>query len=208
MTKWNGEVFRSQPTFYLHQFSIVYLQQKVSSYKNWRLTSLYKKPWYYLKPFFHYNPASVWKKLVDWHCTVLSQMSLMVFIIFKTGYNKHDVFYLGFHQFILYSIDNLFSGSNYSEIFLGLRYQVFQPKIPRNPIKFQNFNLKNSILIKIFFDVQFCKNVLQIPAVSLTVESEVVKCIVVTQTQQYWKSHHHHSVLSHICHPLHCIVII
>ena len=174
MTKWNGEVFRSQPTFYLHQFSIVYLQQKVSSYKNWRLTSLYKKPWYYLKPFFHYNPASVWKKLVDWHCTVLSQMSLMVFIIFKTGYNKHDVFYLGFHQFILYSIDNLFSGSNYSEIFLGLRYQVFQPKIPRNPIKFQNFNLKNSILIKIFFDVQFCKNVLQIPAVRLTVESEVV----------------------------------
>ena len=101
-------------------------------------------------------------------------MPLMVFIIFKTGYNKHDVFYLGFHQFILYSIDNLFSGSNYSEIFLGLRYQVFQPKIPRNPIKFQNFNLKNSILIKIFFDVQFCKNVLQIPAVSLTVESEVV----------------------------------
>ena len=94
-------------------------------YKNWRLTSLYKKPWYYLKPFFHYNPASVWKKLVDWHCTVLSQMPLMVFIIFKTGYNKHDVFYLGFHQFILYSIDNLFSDSNYSPNIFRIKISGF-----------------------------------------------------------------------------------
>ena len=30
----------------------------------------------------------------------MSPMPLMVFIILKTGYNKHDVFYLGFHQFI------------------------------------------------------------------------------------------------------------